>query len=520
MVGGLTWNSNGTLRQLQITDGFNAGGAQTCSYGYDDLTRVTSNNCGSLWSQTFSYDAFGNITKSGNSAWQPGYNSATNRYQNGSTYDSDGQLLTDTFHTYTWNIFNRPATIDTTTLTYDAFDYMVETNVSGGATTEVQYSPVGKVCTMNGHTTQVHCNIPLPGGAIFSPSPDTLWHSDWQGSVRLGSTNGSRTVSMDRAYAPFGELYNTVIGGTSNPDYTGLTSESTSDELDTPARQLHPGQSRWISPDPSGLAAVDPLNPQTWNRYAFVLNNPLSNVDPSGLECVWDDGSYDAADDPKTGSFEGCSGQGGTWVDPGYFENAILTNGQLANINPGDWSADPNSTIASSWLGASGTAYGGEWAAGQEVDEALDEFYGNGPKPTIVYGPDDPFTLSFLNSMGMQGILAGIKANCSATTGRVPVGTFEAFVNTMIDGPYLQSGGEGGWNDTQTGYYTPEAQMGGFSSTYTRSGGVVDITVTNPITLNSLALHGTAPLGIRNSTSGHFGTVNQELHMTAPDPCQ
>jgi hypothetical protein len=38
-----------------------------------------------------------------------------------------------------------------------------------------------------------------------------------------------------------------------------------------------------ISPDPSGLAAVDPTSPQSWNRYAYVGNNPLNSVDPQGL---------------------------------------------------------------------------------------------------------------------------------------------------------------------------------------------------------------------------------------------
>jgi len=37
-------------------------------------------NCGSAFSQTFSYDAFGNISKSGTYAFQPIYNIATNRF--------------------------------------------------------------------------------------------------------------------------------------------------------------------------------------------------------------------------------------------------------------------------------------------------------------------------------------------------------------------------------------------------------------------------------------------------------
>ncbi|MGB7847735.1 MAG: hypothetical protein WBL63_19140 [Candidatus Acidiferrum sp.] len=44
--GTLTWNANSTLRQLAITDAFNSGDNQTCTYGYDDLVRLASANCG------------------------------------------------------------------------------------------------------------------------------------------------------------------------------------------------------------------------------------------------------------------------------------------------------------------------------------------------------------------------------------------------------------------------------------------------------------------------------------------
>ena len=37
-------------------------------------------------------------------------------------------------------------------------------------------------------------------------------------------------------------------------------------------------------PDPADLAAVDLTNPQTWNRYVYVGNNPLVVIDPLGLD--------------------------------------------------------------------------------------------------------------------------------------------------------------------------------------------------------------------------------------------
>jgi hypothetical protein len=45
----LSWNTNGTLAQLLITDHINAGGSQTCTYGgYDDLGRLLGASCGSV----------------------------------------------------------------------------------------------------------------------------------------------------------------------------------------------------------------------------------------------------------------------------------------------------------------------------------------------------------------------------------------------------------------------------------------------------------------------------------------
>lgn len=58
------------------------------------------------------------------------------------------------------------------------------------------------------------------------------------------------------------------------------------DAYDFLARKLHSAQGRWISPDPAGLDAADPTNPQSWNLHAYVLNSPLIAVDPDGLDSI------------------------------------------------------------------------------------------------------------------------------------------------------------------------------------------------------------------------------------------
>ena len=54
------------------------------------------------------------------------------------------------------------------------------------------------------------------------------------------------------------------------------------------ARLYDPQTGRFLSPDPY---VQDPANTQSYNRYAYALNNPLRYIDPSG-ELVYDDKGY------------------------------------------------------------------------------------------------------------------------------------------------------------------------------------------------------------------------------------
>ena len=306
VTGVLTWNPNGTLETLTITDQLNSLNSQTCNYTHDALGRVASANCGSsIWSQDFSYDPFGNITKTvptgaTGTAFQPTYDytNYTNQITSAPfTYNGKlGDVTADNSHSYTWDTDGHVTAIDSGSngvcLTYDALGRAVEkdTGSTCSSATEVVYGPSGsKLALMNG-SSLVKAFVPLPGGAeaVYNSSGLQYYrHPDWLGSSRLATTPG-RTVYFDGAYAPFGENY--AQSGTQDLSFTGQNQDTESAGAggagglyDFLYREHSPVQGRWLSPDPLGLAASSPSDPQSWNRYAYVGNRPLTATDPQGM---------------------------------------------------------------------------------------------------------------------------------------------------------------------------------------------------------------------------------------------
>jgi RHS repeat-associated protein len=296
LTGALTWNANGTLQQLAITDPFNSADAQNCAYQYDAIVRLTNVNCGSAWAQTFSYDFAGNLKKSGSLSFQSNYTDANgntnNRYYSGLSglsYDADGDLLNDSFQTYTWNPFGDLTSIDGASVVHDAFGRMVEFAFSG-TNYQLMYAPSGvKAALMTGQTLY-DARIPLPGGGLASFGTGGLnnyAHADWLGSTRFSSYT-NRTKKWDLAHAPYGEVY-ALNGNGAEFTFTGQFSDTGNSNTlwDFAFREYHSSQGRWISPDPSGLAAVDTMNPQTWNRYAYVGGESAEQHGPDGsVHCL------------------------------------------------------------------------------------------------------------------------------------------------------------------------------------------------------------------------------------------
>ncbi|MDT8070390.1 MAG: RHS repeat-associated core domain-containing protein, partial [Terriglobia bacterium] len=321
VIGNLGWNPNGSLGSLTITDPFNAANDQTCNYTHDDLSRLATANCGSIWNQSFGFDPFGNISKTGTQSFTPTYSNLTNQINGGGysqSYDANGNLKTindGTNHTYSWDAEGKQIGIDTVTASYDALGRMVEVNNSGTFTQTVYGLGSEKLALMNGQTMQKSF-VALPSGtAVYTASGLTYYrHSDWLGSSRFASTT-SQTMYSSSAYAPYGEQY--AGAGSNDQNFTGQQQDTTSGLYDFMFRRLGQIQGRWISPDPGGLGVVNPANPQTWNRYAYVSNNPMSFTDPYGLQM-----GYTCPQDQTGEDGTGCESGGGGGGGGGGFCDA------------------------------------------------------------------------------------------------------------------------------------------------------------------------------------------------------
>ncbi len=122
-------------------------------------------------------------------------------------------------------------------------------------------------------------NLPV---ALRAQNAQTYFeHQDWTGTERLNTTY-TGAVAGSFISQPFGDGYS--VSGTDGDPYhfAMLDHDSETDTHHAQFRQYSSAQGHWMSTDPYD-GSYDFSNPQSFNRYSYVLNNPMSFVDPSGL---------------------------------------------------------------------------------------------------------------------------------------------------------------------------------------------------------------------------------------------
>ena len=151
-------------------------------------------------------------------------------------------------------------------------------------------------------------------------------------STRLLTDSGGNVVGQ-QGHFPFGESWY-AQNTTTNWQFTSYQRDNESQNDYALMRSYVNRLARFSSPDPAGLAAVDPTNPQSWNRYAYVSNNPLGFVDPTGLVCNGvDQTNWDTLAD-GTGIFtvDDCIASGGTWEGPAA--GTVITDPTYVTADP------------------------------------------------------------------------------------------------------------------------------------------------------------------------------------------
>jgi RHS repeat-associated protein len=319
--------------------------SQSFIYRYDNLQRISNvSQADDSYKQSFQYDSFGNRGFEGTNISHEF--DANNRFSSSSdlAYDQAGDMTFDGTHHYSYNADGLIVDIDNgaATYVYDAEGNRVQKNINGAITDYVwlddqllaQKEPDGTwidYVYADGQriasTTETH--KPIDDSRLSSSTVYFL--TDTFGVTRLELSDKSEILSKG-TFAPFGRQ----IGSQQNHakkassadeiSFTGEVHDSESGLDSYKYRSYNPALGRWMSPDPSGLHFARLDNPQTFNLYSYVTNDPLKYVDVHGLKvCSDDDDDDDGCTNPDdddddggggTGGGSGSSG-GGTPIDSG-----------------------------------------------------------------------------------------------------------------------------------------------------------------------------------------------------------
>lgn len=226
----------------------------------------------------FAYDAAGNQTRAQNGAggWQRFQYDAANRLVK-VIADGNGAVLA----TYTYGDSNeRLITEESNLRTY---------YVSESGSVIAEYFETGASTTPQWSKSYIYLEARLlstltPNG----PGGETVQyhHPD-----RLGTrlvTNAQDTTWFEQQTLPFGTALNETptSGGSidsSNRRFTSYDRSPTTGLDHAINRHYDPQQGRFTQVDPIGMAASDLADPQSLNLYAYCGNDPVNNLDPSGL---------------------------------------------------------------------------------------------------------------------------------------------------------------------------------------------------------------------------------------------
>jgi RHS repeat-associated protein len=306
----------------------------TLNYRKNTISGVLS------WNETFTYDSFERLT-----SWTDPTGTAANTYETDGriktndlvgTYNYDpanryrktsadlndkGNSLyaTRSSQTVVYNMFKNPTEVTETSRGKVNFEFNLDNErsktivlaESGTVSKNKYYSGISSVEVIEKPNKTLQFITYIGGspydamvalektyvinGSAYTPSTEEFvyLHRDYQGTILAISGNGG-VLKERRQFDPWGilkkhykgnvETAATTIGSVdfellTDRGYTGHEHFFSVGIIHMNGRIYDPVLRTFLSPDP---IIQDPSNSQNYNRYAYVLNNPLLYTDPSG----------------------------------------------------------------------------------------------------------------------------------------------------------------------------------------------------------------------------------------------
>jgi len=291
-----TTGNNGNVFQVLN----NVDSTRSAAFSYDNLNRIaqantintTSANC---WGETYSIDAWGNLTNrgsvsgmSGGCSYEPLSASVnTNNQLSILQYDPAGNVVNDgNGNAPTYDAENRIASDAGVTYYYDAGG--MRTEKSSG--TKYWYGPGGEVVmesALNGTINEEYiylngervARVDRPSGTV------NYYFSDNVGSASV-ITGATGTIQEQYYYYPYGGLVASIGSDPNHYKFTGKERDSESNLDNFGARYYTSSIGRFMTPDWAARATAVPYavfgDPQTLNLYSYVENAPVNRADADG----------------------------------------------------------------------------------------------------------------------------------------------------------------------------------------------------------------------------------------------
>jgi len=270
------------------------------NFAYDPRSRLCRANLSGVGSQFYTFDQYGNlITKA---FTDPGTCVASTSWPNNrlpsniATYDGRGNMTANLIapggtENYTLDSLDRLITHQGPTLTwdylYDGSSERIAKVLRSGAWTYTFRDEGKRVSSEFGGSAPSRDNVflgnllavsyaSIPGSGGY----DRVWNfysSDHLGTPRLITDLSGTTLEAPRKW-PFGEDAATAYAA-QRIRYASMERDTEASRYHDHARNHEFNLGRFLSPDKVGGY---PEDAQSWNRYTYAGNNPLTFLDPDG----------------------------------------------------------------------------------------------------------------------------------------------------------------------------------------------------------------------------------------------